>query len=142
MASIHREIEINAPFELAWDALRDFGAVHARLVPGFVVDARVEDDSRVVTFFNGASARERMVTRDDRARRLVWSVVESAIGLSHHNASAQVFELDGEHTRFVWIADLLPDEAAPTVAGLIERGLGVIKSTLEAAAQRARSDSH
>jgi hypothetical protein len=37
-----------------WDAVRDFGALHHRLVPGFVVEARLEGDDRVVTFFNGA----------------------------------------------------------------------------------------
>jgi hypothetical protein len=51
--------------------------------------------------------------------------------MSHHNASAQVFcEADG--TRFVWIADLLPHELAPRIAGMIEAGLEAIKRTLEA----------
>jgi hypothetical protein len=41
-ASIYREIILDAGPEEVWDALRDFGAVHERLVPGFVVDARLE----------------------------------------------------------------------------------------------------
>jgi hypothetical protein len=140
MASIRREIEIDVPPSQAWDALRDFGAVHERLAPGFLLDARLQGDSRIVTFFNGASARELLVSCDERERRLVWSVAESGIGLTHHNASAQVFALDGDRTRFVWIADLLPDAAAATVAALIERGLGVIKRTLEAAGARPADD--
>ena len=38
MASIHKDIPINAPAHETWDAVRDFGAVHTRLAPGFVTD--------------------------------------------------------------------------------------------------------
>ena len=130
MASIHREIRIAARPETAWDALRDVGALHTRLVPGFVVDTRLEDGARVVTFGNGMVVRELIVAVDDRARRVVWSAVGGT--MTHHNASAQVFP-DGAGCRFVWIADLLPHEVAPAIAGLIEQGLGVIKRTLERA---------
>jgi len=61
------------------------------------------------------------------------SAVESALGLSHHNASAEVYADDHGGTRFVWIADVLPDDAAPHVEQLMELGLGVIKQTLESA---------
>jgi hypothetical protein len=50
--------------------------------------------------------------------------------LSHHNASAQVFAEGAGRTRFVWIADLLPDEAAPAITAMIEQGIGVIQKTL------------
>ncbi len=39
-------------------AVRDFGAVHQRLVPGFVVDSRLDGDACVLTFANGMVARE------------------------------------------------------------------------------------
>jgi hypothetical protein len=128
MASIHREVHIAATAETAWDALRDVGALHTRLVPGFVTDTRLEEGARVVTFGNGMVARELIVDVDDAARRVAWSVVGSA--MTHHNASAQVFREDGG-CRFVWIADLLPDELAPTITAMIEQGLAVIKTTLE-----------
>ena len=41
MASIHKEIHIAAAPEAAWAALRDVGALHTRLVPGFVTDTRL-----------------------------------------------------------------------------------------------------
>ena len=53
MASIQRNISVNARPEDAWAAVRDFGAVHRRLAPGFVLDVRLDDDARVVTFANG-----------------------------------------------------------------------------------------
>ena len=44
MASIHKEIEIERNREFVWDAIRDVGAIHKRLVPGFVVDCKLEGD--------------------------------------------------------------------------------------------------
>jgi carbon monoxide dehydrogenase subunit G len=128
MASIRKEIVIDAPPDDVWDALRDVGALHTRLVPGFVVDTKLEDGARIVTFGNGMVARELIVDVDDQARRLVWSVVGPPF--SHHNASAQVFPETGGRTRFVWIADLLPNEIAGNIRALIEQGSATIKQTL------------
>jgi carbon monoxide dehydrogenase subunit G len=128
MASIRKEVRIEARPETAWDALRDVGALHTRLVPGFVTDTRLEDGARVVTFGNGMVARERIVDVDEAARRVVWSVVGGA--MTHHNGAAQVLP-DGTGCRFVWIADLLPNEVAPTIAAMMEQGIAVIKETLE-----------
>ena len=129
MASIQREVLIQADPATVWDALSDVGALHRRLAPGFVTDVRLEEGARLVTFGNGLVARELIVDIDDKARRLVWSVVGGR--MTHHNASAQVLP-DGEGgSRFVWIADLLPHELAPGIAELMEQGLAVIKRTLE-----------
>ena len=130
MASIRKEIQVEARPEAVWDAVRDVGAVHERLEPGFVVDTRLEEGARVVTFASGLVARELIVDVDDAARRLVWAVVGSP-RLTHHNASMQVFA-DGERrSRVVWVADLLPNEIAGYIGGLIEQGLGTMKKTLE-----------
>jgi hypothetical protein len=128
MASIHEEVSIDATPEDVWAALRDVGALHVRLVPGFVVDTKLEHGARVVTFGDGSVVRELIVAIDDDARRLVWSAVAGR--LTHHNASAQVFA-EGAGARFVWIADLLPDELAGSIRAMIEQGLAVIKKTLE-----------
>lgn len=129
MASIHREVRIAARPEAAWDALRDVGALHTRLVPGFVTDTRLEEGARLVTFGNGMVARELIVDVDDEARRVAWAVVGGR--MSHHNASAQVFPDGPGACRFVWIADLLPNEVAPAIAAMIEQGIAVIQQTLE-----------
>jgi hypothetical protein len=102
MASIRKEILIDALPEDVWDALRDWGAIHRRLVPGFVVDARLDGEDRIVTFFNGFEAREVLVDLDDEARRLVWSLVEGPY--THHNGVAQVFDEGEGRSRFVWTA--------------------------------------
>lgn len=130
MASIHSEILIDAKPGDVWAAVRDVGAIHERLAPGFVVDTQLENGARIVTFANGMVARELIVDLDDEKRRLVWSVVEGR--LSHHNASLQVFVGDAGASRLVWIADLLPNELAPAIRGMIEQGMSVMKRTLEA----------
>ena len=130
MASIRKEIVIEASPKQVWDAVRDVGAVHERLAPGFVVDTRLEAGARVVTFANGLVARELIVDVDDEARRLAWAVVGSP-RLTHHNASMQVFDDGDRGSRVVWIADLLPNEIAGTIAAMIEEGLGAMKKTLE-----------
>jgi hypothetical protein len=130
MASIRRETKIAARPEAVWDAVRDVGNLHQRLVPGFVTDCRMEgDDARIVTFGNGMVVKEVLVDRDDASRRLCWSARSER--LAHHNASMQVF-VDGENgTRAVWIADVLPNEIAPAIAGMIDQGLAAMKRTLE-----------
>jgi hypothetical protein len=130
MASIRKEIVIHAPLDDVWDALRDWGALHERLVPGFAIDAKLEGPVRVVTFFTGAVLRELLVDCDDDARRLVWSIVDGPY--THHNASAQVVPAgDDGSVRFIWIADLLPDEAAGRTEQLMQRGIDTVKKTLE-----------
>ena len=133
MASIRKEILIEARPEQVWDAVRDVGAVHKRLAPGFVVDTKMDGDARIVTFGNGLVARELIVDIGDQSRRLVWSVVGGP--LTHHNASLQVIA-DGEsRSRVVWIADLLPNDLAGTIAGMIEQGMSIMKQTLERGAK-------
>ena len=131
MASIHREVVVETGPDLVWDAIREVGAVHERLAPGFVVDTRLEEGARIVTFGNGVVARELIVDVDEAARRLVWSVVGGR--MTHHNASLQVFT-EGAKSRVVWIADLLPNEVAPYIAGMIDQGMAVMKKTMEAQA--------
>ena len=129
MASVHREIVIRRPLADVWDALADVGALHTRLAPGFVADCRLEPGARIVTFANGMVARELIVDVDPERRRVAWSVVGGR--LSHHNASAQVFAEGSGATRFVWIADFLPDEHAAQVAAMIDHGLAAIGRHLD-----------
>src|SRR5438046_6642430 len=113
MASIHKEIIIDASPDYVWDAVRDFGALHTRLVPGFVLDTRLDGDARIVTFSNGTVARELLVDCDDARRRLVYAVISERI--KQHSASVQVTaEADGR-SRLAWTVDVLPHEIAPYI---------------------------
>ena len=130
MASIRRETQVAASPAQIWEVVRDIGAIHRRLVPGFVTDCKLEGNARIITFGTGVVAREVIVDMDDAARRLVWSA--SGGRLSHHNASLQIFDEGGGQSRLVWIADLLPHEMAGPIAGMIDEGMRVMKKTLEA----------
>lgn len=133
MASVRIERLIDAPADQVWDAIRDVSALHTRLVPGFVVDTRLEDGARIVTFGNGMTARERLVDLDDARRRFAYSVRGES--LEHHHAVNEVFEAGDGRCRFVWTADLLPDSLAPMFSGMMGQGADVLKATLEAAAK-------
>ena len=134
MASIRKEISIAARPQHVWDAVRDVGNIHVRLVPGFVTDCRLDGDARIVTFANGLVIREPIIDIDDDDRRLAWAAVGGQF--THYNASLQVFAEGADHSRLVWIADLLPNELAETVDAMIEQALAVMKQTLERSASR------
>jgi carbon monoxide dehydrogenase subunit G len=129
MASIQKEVRLSSRPEDVWDALRDVGNIHKRVCPGFVTDCRMEGpDARIVTFGNGMVVKELIVDVDDSRRRVAWAAVGGRA--SHYNASMQIFA-DGDGCRAVWIADLLPNELAGPVAGMIDAGLASMKKTLE-----------
>src|SRR3954447_21760262 len=128
MATLHKEIHIDARPEAIWDAARDIGALHTRLVPGFVVDTQVEAHARVVTFGNGMVVRELIISVDDERRRLAWTAVGG--GTTPHNAILDGLA-DGSGTRVVCTIDLLPDEMAAPIAAMQQDGLAVMKATFE-----------
>jgi len=131
MASIRNEIAVRASPGHVWDAVRDFGAVHQRVAPGFLTDSRLEgDDVRVVTFANGAVARETLVSSNDESRRLVYAIMDQRF--KHYSASVQVLA-EGEGSRVVWIIDLLPDDLAGHVTQMAQQGAAAMKAALEKA---------
>ena len=134
MASIREEISTKARAEDVWEALRDIGALHTRLVPGFVTSTRLEPGARVVTFGNGMEVRELIVTVDEDQRRVVWSAVGGS--LTHHNGSAQVVSDANGVTTVVWIADFLPDAAASAVGAMMKQGMALMKQTLDRLAEK------
>ena len=129
MATIRKEMTVRANPAMVWDAIRDVGAIHTRLAPDFVTNVALEGDARIVTFANGNVAKELIVTVDDDACRLVWSVVGTQI--THHNGSLQVFD-EGSRAHVVWIADILPDALAGYVGGMMQQGMEAMKKKLEA----------
>ena len=132
MASIRKELIVDASADHVWAALRDIGQVHTRLAREFVIDTRLDGDSRLVTFANGEVVRERIVDIDDRARRLAYAVVDWRT--THHNASFQVTPEGDGRSRLTWVTDLLPDSLADLVGGFVEQGCVAIKRTLETSA--------
>jgi Polyketide cyclase / dehydrase and lipid transport len=132
MASIHKDIPIDASPDDVWAAVRDFGAVHTRLAAGFVLAARLDGDARIVTFANGNVARELLVDCDEARRRLVYAVISERV--KQHSASVQVYA-DGEaRSRLIWIVDVLPDKIAPYIDAQMDQAALAMQKTLRRAA--------
>jgi hypothetical protein len=128
MASVTKEIAISVSTETAWEKIRDFGGVQ-NLVPGFLVDCRLDGDARIVTFKNGRVARELLVDIDDTGRRLVYA--EPTEPFVTRNASLQVFAEGEERCRIVWIIDFLPNKFADLMRANMDEALTIMKATLE-----------
>jgi hypothetical protein len=68
------------------------------------------------------------VDADDQARRLVYAVVGGR--LTEHSASVQVLA-EGKGARIVWIADFLPNELRPYIAGQMDEAVKAMKKALD-----------
>jgi hypothetical protein len=128
MASIHRDIAIDAHADEVWDAVRDFGALHRRLATGFVLDTELDGDARIVTFANGTVARELLVDCDEARRRLVYAVISDRV--RHYSASVQVFGDGATRSRLIWIVDLLPHDVALYIGDQMDQAALAMQKTL------------
>jgi carbon monoxide dehydrogenase subunit G len=127
MASIHKDIVIDAPPAEVWQAVADFGALHRRLVPGFMLDAHLDGEARVVTFANGMVARELLVDCDEARRRLVYAISNERV--KHYNAVVEVIG-DGANSRLLWTIDVLPHEIAPYLSGQMDQAASAMQRAL------------
>jgi hypothetical protein len=136
MSTLHRDIHIQAPAEVVWDALRDVGRPHERITPGVLVDTSFDGSIRTVTFADGFTARERIVDVDDAEMRVAYAVIDGPF--EHHHASMQVIEHGDGTSSIAWRTDLLPEELVALVTPLVEAGAAAMQRTLAAdAAARA-----
>jgi hypothetical protein len=124
MASIHKDIALDARPDDVWAAVRDFGAVHQRLAPGFVIDG----EARIVTFANGSVARELLVDCDEARRRLVYAISNERV--RHYSASVQVLAEGEAQSRLIWIVDVLPNEIAPYIDAQMDQGALAVQKAL------------
>jgi uncharacterized protein YndB with AHSA1/START domain len=138
VATVRVETEINVPSYRVWDAIADVEAVHKRLLPGRVVDVRIDGDTRILTMPDGAQVRELIISIDHSDRRVAYAVTGGQrLPLTYHHAAFQVFD-EGDHSRLVWLTDLLPHTMADAVRARVERGIVEIKQVLEAAEASSR----
>jgi len=128
MASIHKDIPIDAPADRVWAAVRDFGAVHRRLAPGFVLDARLDGETRIVSFANGTAARELLVDCDDTRRRLVYAAISERV--KQHSASVQVLADGDARSCLIWIVDVLPNEISPYIDAQMDQAALAMQQAL------------
>lgn len=130
MASVIREIIIEATPDTVWAAVGDFANGPLQMSPGVFVDCHLDEaDVRTLTFADGTVASERLIARDDQARRIVWGWVGDE-RVEHDNTSMQVFT-DGEtRSRLVWIHDTLPAELTGWLATAMDQLAPVFQEAL------------
>ena len=136
IASIRHEVVVARHPDEVWDALRDVGAVHRRLLPGRVREVSIDGNVRTLTMPDGHIVRELIVDVDDDTRRLAYAVIEGARPpLQHHHATFEVFAADDGESRLVWTTDILPDDLADLVRERSARGAAEMKRVIESAAE-------
>ena len=128
MASVRKEILIEAGAAEVWDAMADFYRVHERVAPGFVTELAAEDGARVVTFSNGAVVREQLVDLDPQRRRLAYAIPGGR--MRAHMATVQVFYEAANRSRIIWITDLLPDDLAGYIETQMDLAGRIMQQTL------------
>ena len=130
MASVIREIIIDAAPEEVWEVVSDFANGPLKMAPGVFVECRLDEpDLRALVFADGTVARERLIARDERARRIVWGWIGEEV--AHDNASMQVFAEDEKRSRLVWIHDTLPDELTGWLATAMDQMAPVFQQALK-----------
>ena len=134
MATIHIERIIEAPADFVWNRLRDFGALHTRVAPGFILDTVVEGDVRTVTFDGGLVMRERLIAIDDEHRRIVYSILADLF--EHLSASNALFAEGENRCRFIWVVDFLPEDPKARIEAMMNAGADAIKAAMEKAGAR------
>jgi hypothetical protein len=125
MTTIIKDVLIEASSADVWSALEDFGALHTRLVPGFVTACDFDGEVRNVTFSNGTTAQEHLVTSDAATRRLVYAIIGER--MKHYSASAQVLDDGQGGARLTWTVDMLPSELAPYVSSQMDLGAAAMQ---------------
>jgi hypothetical protein len=128
MATLRETLDLHASAQIVWDAVREVGALHTKLVRGFVIDTRMEAGARVVTFVNGLTVREEIVGIDDGTRRLAYAIPGDRF--RHYQGTVEVHD-NGAGSRLVWTIDLLPDEHAEGVRALMLQGAAAMRATLD-----------
>jgi hypothetical protein len=131
MASIRTEIEIDVDADRVWRVIGDLVDGPVDMARGHVVSSHADGDVRLVTFASGTVARERLIARDEAARRIVYSLIGDTVHPEHDNAAMQIVGNGAGRCRFVWSRDVLPDALAGPLQAAMESALPLIRRTLE-----------
>jgi carbon monoxide dehydrogenase subunit G len=123
MAEGASSVTVNATPDEVWAKVGDFGGV-ADFFPG-IESCRVEGDDRIIGMM-GMEITERLVSRDDATRTLVYSIV-NGVPVESHSASV-IVEPEGEVSKVTWTHNVLPDEMAPLFADTYKGALAAVES--------------
>lgn len=129
MATIRKTVEVAETPEKVWEKLSKVGEI-SKLI-GFVSDSVLTGDTRVCSLAQGGTLKEKIVTVDADARRVVYAITESPLNMEFHAASMEV-GASGKGATMTWTVDLLPAEAAAQMEPMLDAAMEDMKSTLVA----------
>jgi len=127
MADATAEITTTASPDAAWALVGDYYGL-GDWMPG--IDECVADGDDRVLAMMGMSVRERLLERDETARRIRYSIVDG-VPIESHEATITVHP-DGDGARIVWDVSATPDEMAGMMQGIYQGSLEAVKAKLEA----------
>jgi Polyketide cyclase / dehydrase and lipid transport len=106
------DVTIQAAPDEVWAKIGDFGALD-EIFPA-IDSIRLEGDDRVLGM-GGNEVRERLLSRDDATRTLVYSIVEG-IPVERHQATVTV-AADGDGSKVTWAYEVEPADMVPMLDG-------------------------
>ncbi len=128
VGSAEAVVSIGRPAGVVWDVAGEFGGLD-EWMPGVDV-CRIDGDNRILEVF-GMEITERLVRRDDTARLLEYSIVDSPLKATSHLGRIQVHE-EGEGSRVTWNVEVSPDNLTDLLVGSYQQALDAMKARLEA----------
>jgi len=127
-------VPVRASADAAWTLAGDPARVHEWFGP--VVAVTIIGDERHAVMGNGATLVERLVDRDDDARRYSYEVVSGIPGLTSHKATIRV-AADGDACVVGWRQTATSDDPdydiESRLGAVMTRGLEQMREQLEAA---------
>ncbi len=119
-------IDIASPADDVWAVIGDFGGI-GDWMPG-IESCRVEGEDRILEM-TGMVITERLVSKDDSARVLTYSITDGVPVESHQGVIT--VRADGDSSHVTWDVDATPDEMADLMATLYQQALEALKARVE-----------
>lgn len=119
-------IDIDGSADAVWAVIGDFGGIGGWM-PG-IESCRVEGEDRILVTM-GMTITERLVSKDDDARILTYSITDGAPVETHQGVITVTSAGEGSHV--TWNVDATPDEMAELMAAIYQQALEALKRHVE-----------
>ncbi len=120
------EVDIKRSPEEVWAVVGDFGGI-AGWMPG-MESCRVDGQDRILETM-GMTITERLLSRDDAARTISYSIVDG-VPVEKHEAVITVSTTD-DGCHVTWAVEAVPDEMADLMNSVYQQSLDALKVHVE-----------
>ena len=127
MASIVKQIDVNADASRAWARIADTGSVDTLV--SMITACRLDGDTRYCTLADGSELVEQVIAVDADHMRLAYRISGGPIPFEFHAGSMQVRE-HGMGSRLTWTFDFKPDGLSEMIAPMLDAAAQSIQSAL------------